>query len=73
MFRRNTLPSSSRFNKPSKKPELCLPIAFKLVSCSAYSTLKMEVNVSPKRQFTFNGLRGIITQKMKLIMLLFEP
>jgi hypothetical protein len=42
-------PSSGLNNKTSKKPELCFPPAFMLVSCLAYSsTLKMEAICSSK-------------------------
>jgi hypothetical protein len=45
--------------------KLCLPFAFTLVSCSAYSsTLKMEAK--PKRPLTFNGLYGVISQMTEL-------
>jgi hypothetical protein len=46
---------------------LCLPLAFTLVSCFAYSsTLQMEAK--PKRLVTFNPLHGVIFQKTELFM-----
>jgi hypothetical protein len=40
---------------------------FMLVSCLAYSsTLKLERHVPPKRRMTFNGLRGVVSQKAEL-------
>jgi hypothetical protein len=47
----------------------CLPSALTLVSCSAYfSSLKMEAICSSKRRLTFNGLHGVISQKIVLFM-----
>jgi hypothetical protein len=46
---------------------LCLPPAFTLVSCAAYSsTQKMEAICSPNRRLTFNGLHGAISKKIVL-------
>jgi hypothetical protein len=40
-----------------------------LDSYMAYSsTLKMEATLPPKRQFAFNGLHGVITQKIELFI-----
>jgi hypothetical protein len=45
---------------------LCLPPDFTLVSCSDHSsTLKMEAYVPSKRQLTFNGRHGVISQKIE--------
>jgi hypothetical protein len=57
-------------NEPSKKPsKLCLPPAFMLVSCLAYSsTLKLDVTCSSEFQLTFNRLHGVISQKLELFI-----
>jgi hypothetical protein len=48
---------------------LCLPSAVTLVSCSAYSsTLKMEAIYSSETSVDFNGLHGVTSQKIKLII-----
>jgi hypothetical protein len=44
---------------------ISLPPVFTLVSCSAYSTLRMEAKWS-KWQLTFNGLHTVISQKIVL-------
>jgi hypothetical protein len=64
---RSTLPFPSCFLYNPKFPAirlLCLPLAFMLVSCLAYSTLRWRWYVPPKRQLTFNELNGVISQKM---------
>jgi hypothetical protein len=43
---------------------------FLLVSCFAYSsTLNMYATCSPKHQLIFNGLHGVISQKMKFFII----
>jgi hypothetical protein len=45
-----------------------LPPAFMLVSCSAYSTLKMEAICPLKRRTTFNRPHSVISQKIILFL-----
>jgi hypothetical protein len=47
---------------------LDLPPAFMLVSFLVYSTLKMEAIFPPKRQLIFNGLHGVISQKILIFV-----
>jgi hypothetical protein len=69
MFERNMLPLSSKFNKPSKKLELCLPTAFKLV----FGQLVLQPwrcgDMFLQNAGSFNGLHGVITLKMKVIIM----
>jgi hypothetical protein len=44
--------------------------SFTLVYCSAYfSTLKMEATFAPKRQLTFAGLHGVLSQNTELFVI----
>jgi hypothetical protein len=58
----------SLFKVQRLQTELCPPLSFALVSCSAYSsTMKMEVNIPPKRLLNFNGLHHVISHKIKTL------
>jgi hypothetical protein len=47
----------------------CLPTAFTLVSCLAYSfMLKMEVTCSSTHWLSFNRIHGIMSQKTELFI-----
>jgi hypothetical protein len=51
--------STSRF--------LCLSLVFTLVSCLSYlARWKWVQHVSPKRWLTFNGLNGVMSQKIEI-------
>jgi hypothetical protein len=48
---------------------LCMPSVFTLVTCSAYSSpWKWRRCVPSKRQLIFNGLHGVVTQKIVLYL-----
>jgi hypothetical protein len=68
MIRRNTsLPSSGSKTRPSKKPELRLQLASTLLL--AWLSLlycRWRWHVPSKRRSTFNGLHGVISQKIEL-------
>jgi hypothetical protein len=52
--------------------ELCMPPAFTLVTCSAYSSiLKVGGYIPPKHRLTFSKLQVIISQKIVLSCVLF--
>jgi hypothetical protein len=63
-FRRNiSPPTSGSNNKAGKKPG---------AKQGSASTLKMEAYVFPKRRLIFNGLHGVISQKIVLFNIRWE-
>jgi hypothetical protein len=61
--RRINLTLRSTFMQDTSK--VCIPPAFTMVSCLAYSSIvKMEAIFPPKRRLAFNGLHDIMSQKI---------
>jgi hypothetical protein len=56
-----------RGGKPATN-RLSYGMTLTLVSCLAYSTLKMEATIPPKRRLTFNGLHGVISRKIVIFI-----
>jgi hypothetical protein len=57
--------SPLKVNRHFGGTELCLPPASGFLFLAYSSTLKMEATVPPKRRLTFNGLHGVIFQKIE--------
>jgi hypothetical protein len=61
--------SPLRVNRRFGKTKQSLPPAFTFFPCLTYSsTLKTETTVLPTCQLTFNGLHGVISQKIQLFV-----